>query len=43
MPAIAPGASVTVKFTSPAVEGIYTYRSTADGDAALGTGQFILQ
>lgn len=41
--ALAPGASVTVKFTSPAVEGIYTYRSTVDGDAALGTGQFILQ
>jgi hypothetical protein len=38
---IAPGASTTVKFTSPVVEGIYIYRSTAEGDAA--TGQFILQ
>ena len=41
--AIAPGASATVKLETPAVEGIYTYRSTAEGDAALTTGQFILQ
>jgi hypothetical protein len=40
---IAPGASATVKFTTPAYEAIYTYRSTADGDGALATGQFILQ
>ncbi len=41
--AIAPGATATVKFTSPAVEGIYTYRSTAEGDSTITTGQFILQ
>src|SRR5262245_21627835 len=29
---IAPGASVTVRLTTPPVEGIYTYRSTASGD-----------
>ena len=40
---IAAGQTATVTFTSPAVEGIYTYRSTADGDSALATGQFILQ
>jgi subtilase family serine protease len=40
---LAPGASKTVKFATPAVEGIYTYRSRADGDAALTTGQLILQ
>ena len=40
---IAPGASATVKFTTPAYEAIYTYRSTAEGDSALATGQFILQ
>lgn len=41
VPAIAPGSNATVKFTTPAVEGIYTYRSTGEGDTA--TGQFILQ
>ncbi len=40
---IAPGASTTVKFSNPAVEGIYTYRSTGEGDEALAKGQFILQ
>lgn len=40
---IAPGASATVAFPTPAYEAIYTYRSTADGDTALTTGQFILQ
>lgn len=40
---LAPGASATVKFTTPAYEAIYTYRSTAEGDSALATGQFILQ
>jgi hypothetical protein len=38
---VAPGASATVKFITPPVEGIYTYRSAAPGDTA--TGQFILQ
>jgi hypothetical protein len=40
---LAPGASKTVKLATPAVEGIYTYRSHADGDTALTTGQLILQ
>ena len=40
---IAPGASTTVKVMTPAVEGIYTYRSPAPGDAGLATGQLILQ
>jgi hypothetical protein len=40
---LAPGASKTVKLATPAVEGIYTYRSQADGDGALTTGQLILQ
>lgn len=43
IPPIAPGASTTVKFATPAYEAIYTYRSTAEGDRALTTGQFILK
>ena len=38
---IAPGDSAMTKLTTPAVEGIYTFRSPAPGDTA--TGQFILQ
>jgi hypothetical protein len=37
--ALAPGASTTLTFTTPAVEGIYTYRSPGESQ----TGQFILQ
>jgi hypothetical protein len=38
---IAPGTSATVVLSTPLVEGIYAYRSPAEGDVA--TGQFILQ
>lgn len=38
---VAPGASMTATFTTPTVEGIYTFRSPVSGDTA--TGQFILQ
>ena len=40
---IAPGATATTKFATPAYEAIYTVRSKADGDTALTTGQFILK
>jgi hypothetical protein len=39
--AVAPGASTTVTFTTPAVEGIYDFRSDVSGDGF--SGQFILQ
>lgn len=39
--AVAPGASTTVTFTTPAVEGIYDFRSDVAGDGFAG--QFILQ
>jgi hypothetical protein len=38
---IAPGASATVVFKIPEVEGIYTFRALRDDDAR--TGQFIVQ
>lgn len=38
---VAPGANATATFATPAVEGIYTFRSPVSGDSA--TGQFILQ
>jgi hypothetical protein len=38
---IAPGASATITFPTPGVEGIYTFRSNGPGDTQ--TGQFILQ
>ena len=38
---IEPGASARVVFDTPAVEGIYTFRSDVTGDAAAG--QFIVQ
>jgi FtsP/CotA-like multicopper oxidase with cupredoxin domain len=41
VPALAPGSSATVMFTTPDMEGTYSYRSTQAGDAM--TGQFILQ
>lgn len=42
---LAPGASTTVTFDTPSVEGIYQFKSTEAGDGAvsgLNDGQFIL-
>ncbi len=36
-----PGESVTVEFEAPRAEGIYDFRSTADGDEHVG--QFVVQ
>jgi hypothetical protein len=41
VPVIDPGDSVTVTFTTPAVEGAYTFTSDAAGDEDL-VGQFVL-
>ena len=41
VPAIAPGASVTVMFSTPAVEGEYEFTSDEPGDEAL-VGEFVL-
>jgi hypothetical protein len=40
---LAPGEQKTVVFESPLVEGIYRFRSDVPEDAALATGQFIIQ
>lgn len=40
---VKPGGTVTVRFATPAVEGIYTYRSPLAADTGIATGQFILQ
>ena len=50
IPAIAPGESVTVTFSTPAVEGTYQFFSDEDGDTSAGgegnysglTGEFVL-
>jgi hypothetical protein len=39
--AVDPGESRTVRFTAPRVEGIYTFRSSVEGDTQKG--QFVVQ
>ncbi|HEY3667944.1 MAG TPA: CARDB domain-containing protein [Polyangiaceae bacterium] len=50
IPAIAPGDSVTVTFSTPALEGVYRFFSDEDGDSSVGgegnetglVGEFVL-